>query len=226
MKSKKVLERTGSANKSDKDWFYFSSSLMMSLCSDYISMRLLYYIERFTTAPTILIKMLEVAEKSLKLFVSVNSKTQTALSDSKTKYGHSIEKLRVESAAYNDIFNNADICEFTCDLNDKGGTFYQYLRYGSQETTNGMSANLDQLIPIIDKIFFSSLLLLPEGERKLLNFTSLLKNLLTNSKFDQSLNKQLLKEAIFFSNNYAEEYLKYCIKIDEEHDKLLKQFSQ
>lgn len=184
-------------------------------------MRLLYYLERLTTAPTILIKMIEVGEKSLKLFVAVNSRTQTALTDSKSKYGHSIEKLRSESAAYNNIFNDKDICDFTKDLNDKGGILYQYLRYGSQETTDGMSANLDQLLPIIDKIFFSALLLLPESDRKLLNFTSLIKNLLTSSNFDQTFNKELLKTAILHNNSYAQDYLKYSITLDEDHKKLI-----
>ena len=190
---------------------------MMSLCSDYVSMRLLYYLERLTTAPTLLIKMIEVAEKSLKLFISVNNKSQNALSYSKTLYGHSIEKLRIESSKYAGVFNAPDICKFTSELNDKGGILYQYLRYGSQETTGGMSANLDHLLPIIDKIFFSSLLLLPAAEKKLLNFTCLLKNLLTNSQFDQTFNKELIKTAILFNNAYADKYVAYCLQIDEEH---------
>lgn len=224
MKATKVLERKSAPAKTDKDWFMFSSGLIMSLCSDYIAMRLLYHIECLTTAPTILIKMIEVAEKSMKLFVAVNSKTKTALNDSKSIYGHSIEKLRKESVQYSTVFNDADICEFTSDLNDKSGTLYQYLRYGSQETTDGMSANLDHLLPIIDKIFFTSLLLLPEGDKRVLNFTSLIKNLLTSSRFDQTFNKELLKEAILRNNKYAEEYLSYCIALDIEHQKLVESF--
>jgi len=224
MKPTKVLERKSSPAKMDKDWFMFSSGLMMSLCSDYISMRLLYQLERFTTAPTILIKMIEVAEKSMKLFVTINSKTKTALSDSKSIYGHSIEKLRKESSQYSKVFEGADICEFTSDLNDKNGALYQYLRYGSQETTDGMNANLDHLLPIIDKIFFSSLLLLPEGDKRVLNFTSLIKNLLTSSQFDQTFNKELLKEAILRDNIHAQEYLAYCINLDIDHQKMIQSF--
>lgn len=76
--------------------------------------------------------MVEVAEKSLKLFITINNKSTTALSDSMTIYGHNIKKLRIESASFNNTFDDADIKEVTKELCDRGGEFYQFLRYGSQ----------------------------------------------------------------------------------------------
>ena len=99
-------------------------------------------------------KMVEVAEKSLKLFVTVNKKSDKALSEA-GKYGHNVEELRKVSCAFNLVFNDEDIKHFTKDLCEAGGELYQYLRYGSQKTTEGMTSNLEILIPVIDKIFLN-----------------------------------------------------------------------
>jgi hypothetical protein len=161
--------------------------------------------------------MVEVAEKSLKLFITINNKSTTALSDSMTLYGHNIEKLRIESASFNNTFDDADIKEVTKELCDRGGEFYQFLRYGSQKTTEGFSANLDHLMPVLDKIFFTSIMTLPNDERRLLNFTCILKSLLTASNFDQSRNSELLKNAISHNNIYIFEYINYCNQLDVEY---------
>ena len=220
-----MLRRKKEAQKTERDWFEFSSQLFFHLCSDYIAMRLLYYLEPLTTASSILVEMIEVAEKSLKLYLTIHNKSSTALSESIQSYGHNIEKMRVESTKYNKVFDDDDIKRFSKDLQDKHGEFYQYLRYGSQQTTQGMSANLDQIMPVIDKIFFKSILLLPESEKRLFNFTSLLKNLVTQSKFDQSQNPKLLLSAIQKNNPYLNEYVEYCRFIDEEYARSLEKFN-
>lgn len=220
-----MLTRKKESQKIEKDWFIFSSQLFFHLCSDYIALRLLYYLEPLTTASSILVKIVDVAEKSLKLYLSVQNKSNTALSDSRQNYGHDIEKMRIESTKYDTVFDDEDIKMFSKDLYGKRGEFYQYLRYGSQETTQGMSANLGQIMPVVDKIFFKSILLLPENERRLLNFTSLLKNLLTRSRFDQSQNPNLLLSALQKDNLYVNEYIEYCHFLDKEHEKLLEQIN-
>jgi hypothetical protein len=133
--------------------------------------------------------------------------------------------MRTESAKYDKVFDDDDIKRFSKDLQDKRGEFYQYLRYGSQQTTQGMSANLDQIMPVIDRIFFKSILLLPESEKRLFNFPSLLKNLVTQSKFDQSQNPQLLLSAIQKNNPYLKEYIEYCRILDEEHARSLEKMN-
>lgn len=220
-----MLKRKKESHKIEQDWFMFSWKLFFHLCSDYIALRLLYYLEPLTTANSILVKMIDVAEKSLKLFVTVQNKSATALSDSRQIYGHNIEKMRIESAKYDIVFDDNDIKTFSKDLQDRRGEFYQYLRYGSQETTRGMSANLGQTMPVVDKIFFKSILLLPENERRLFNFTSLLKNLLTGSRFDQSQNPNLLLSALQKNNPYIDEYIEYCHLLDKEYEKLLEQIN-
>jgi hypothetical protein len=220
-----MLTRKKESKKTEKDWFQFSAQLFFHLCSDYIALRLLYCLEPLTTGVSILVKMIEVAEKSLKLYITVNNKSNTALSDSRQNYGHNIENMRIESAKYNTVFDDDDIKKFSKDLDDKDGKLYQYLRYGSQETTQGMSANLNQIMPVIDKIFFKSILLLPENERRLFNFVSLLKNLLMQSSFDQSQNPTLLLAALQKDNYYIQEYIEYCILLDKEHLKFLEQIN-
>jgi hypothetical protein len=59
----------------------------------------------------------------------------------------------------------------------------------------------------------------------LLNFTSLLKNLLTHSRFDQSQNPNLLLSALQKDNLYVNEYVEYCHFLDKEHEKLLEQIN-
>ncbi len=219
-----MLSRKKTPQKTEKDWFMFSSMLYIHLCSDYIALKLLYYLEPFTTFSPILVKAVEVAEKSLKFFLAVHNQSDTALSDAAQNYGHNLEKMRVESAKYNEVYNRDSIKNFTKEFNDKKGELYQYLRYGSQKTTEGMSAKLDQIMPIIDIIFFSSIMLLPENMRDVYNFTSLLKNLLTGSQFDQSQNPDILLSALKHKNNlYIDLYTKYCNDLDEKHKKQLEQ---
>jgi hypothetical protein len=220
-----MLRRKKESQKIERDWFEFSSQLFSHLCSDYIALRLLYYLEPLTTGQSILVKMIEVAEKSLKLYLTVHNKSNTALSDSIINYGHNIEKMRIESTKYDKVFDDDDVKRFSKDLQDKRGEFYQYLRYGSQQTTQGMSANLDQIMPVIDKIFFKSILLLPESERRLFNFVSLLKNLVTKSRFDQSQNPKLLLSAIQKNNPYLNEHIEYCHFLDGEHARSLEKIN-
>lgn len=160
----------------------------------------------------------------MKLYVSVRRRSSTALSDAGSEYGHDIEKLRKLSAYYDAVFDEEDLRKFTRDLNDRSGELYQCIRYGSQETTQGFSADIVRLMPVIDRIFFKSILLLPNGERRLLNFSSLLKLLVTSSHFDQSQNPKLVLAAIKENNPYFDEYVEYCNRLDAEYSEQLEQF--
>lgn len=194
-----MLTRTPSPQPQELDWFRFASALSYGFQSDYVAVRLLYYLEPLTTALTIVPKMLDVVEKSLKMYLSVHTQSATALTEARQDYGHDIEKLRAACARFDPVFDDADIRLFTKDLNDKNGKLYQCLRYGAQATTAGFEANT-QLMPVVDKIFSKSFLLLPEGTRRVLVFSSMLKNLITGSRFDQSRNRPLLIEALRSAN--------------------------
>jgi hypothetical protein len=170
--------------------------------------------------------MVEVAEKALKVYFTVNKKSNSALPESRRDYGHNIEKLRSESSSFNAAFDDEDIKHFTRDLSGRGGALYQYLRYGAEETTDGITANIKNLMPVIDKIFFKSLLLLPERDRHLLNFTCTLKSLVTGSKFDQSQNRELLLTAVKSDNQYIDEYIEYCVHLDKHHKNIFENSSK
>ncbi len=218
-----MISRKQSAEKIEKDWFYFSAGLALTVVSDYIALRLLFRLEPYTTATVILTKALDVAEKSLKLFVSVSSKTLTALSSARSEYGHNIEKLRSAAAAYDAVFNEDEIKLFAQDLNDKSGKLYQLVRYGTEETSEGFEANFATLIPVIDRIFFQAIHNLPESERKLLFFVSPLKNLVQGSRFDQTLNRELVLEALRWHNREFAAFEALCNQLDEEHEALIEQ---
>ena len=218
-----MLTRKPSLQREDRDWFHFSAGLMHSLCSDYIAVRILYRVEPLTTAFTIVPKMLDVVEKSLKLHLAVQTHTATALSDARSEYGHNVEKLRSACAHYHPVFDDEDIRAFTKDLNDKDGKLYQHLRYGAQETTAGFETNLATLLPVVDKIFSKAILLLPEGARRGLVFTSSLKNLISRSRFDQSQFPAQLLEILRVENAHFAELSDYCHRLDEEHAALAAQ---
>jgi len=218
-----VLKRKQSAQKQEKDWFYFSSALTVTLVSDYIALRLLYRIEPLTTATVVLSKALDVAEKSLKLFVTVSSKTPTALSSARSDYGHNIERLRAAAAGYAPMFDEDLIKAFARDLNDRSGKLYQQVRYGSEETTEGFEANLATIVPVIDRIFVQSVLRLPVEERKLLFFVSPLKHLVRCSHFDQTQNRELVLDALRWQNAEFPAFEALCEQLDAEHETLIRQ---
>jgi hypothetical protein len=212
-----MLTKKQSSQTNEKDWFYFSSALAPAVASDYMAMRLLFRLEPITTATVILGKALDVAEKSLKLFVSVSRKTSTALSSARSEYGHNIEKLRIAAAAYDTIFDEDAFKTFSQDLNDKSGQLYQMVRYGSEKTTDGFEANLATLIPVIDRIFFHTIHKIPEHERLLLFFVSPLKNLMQGSHFDQTRNRELVLDALRWQNAEYAALQALWNQLDTEH---------
>jgi hypothetical protein len=119
-----MLTRTPSPQHQEKDWFTFSAGLMIHVSSDYMTMRLLHYLEPLTGAPTICATMLDIAEKSLKLHLAVQTQSTTALADIGTTYGHNIEALREACAAFTPVFAEDDVRAFTKDLNDRDGKLY------------------------------------------------------------------------------------------------------
>lgn len=218
-----MIKRTPAAQKSEKDWFYFSSGLSIGLVSDYIALRLLYRLEPLTTAMVVLGKTLDVAEKSFKLFLAVSSKTPTALTSARTDYGHNIEKLRAAAARYDVVFDENAIKGFARDLNDKSGKLYQHIRYGSEETTDGFEANTDAIMPVIDRIFVQSILRLPVADRRLLFFVSPIKNLIRGSHFDQTQNPELVLDALRWNNAEFPALELFCEQLDVEHGALIQQ---
>lgn len=219
-----MLTRKHASKKTDKDWFYFSSALATTLVSDYISLRFLYKNEPHTTAFTILGRVLDVAEKALKLFVMVSGKSPTALSSARSDYGHNIEKLRSEAAKYDPVFDESTIKTFTRDLNDKSGKLYQHVRYGSEDTIDGLQADLNLLIPVVDRIFFQSILKLPASDRKLLFFVSPLKHLIQGSRFDQTQNRAAVLNALHFQNTEITAFENFCKQMDDEQEALHQKF--
>ena len=199
---------------------------MTHVSSDYVAMRWLHRCEPLTCAPTICVAMLDVVEKSLKLHLAVQTQTATALTDMSAKYGHNVEALRGACAAFTPIFADDDVRAFTKDLNDRDGKLYQQLRYGSQKTTAGFQTNLSTLLPVVDKIFCESILSLPEDTRRVLVFSSPLKQLLVGSPFDQSRNPAQLLEALQKDNAYFDRLLQYCRQIEKEQAALAASISE
>jgi hypothetical protein len=220
-----VLIRTPSSQPHDKDWFMFSAALMSHVSSDYIAMRLLHRLEPLTSALTICVLMLDVVEKSLKLHLAVQTQTDRALSDMAARYGHNVEALRDACASFTPLFADADIRDFTRHLSDRDGKLYQQLRYGSQKTTDGFSTNLSTLRPVVDKIFCESILQLPEDIRRLLVYSSPLKQLIVGSRFDQSRHPTELVESLRQDNHYYDRLSEYCHRIEKEQADLLAKFA-
>jgi hypothetical protein len=216
-----VLTRKELSQQQEKDWFIFSSGLMLRASSDYISVRLLHLLEPLTCMPTIAVSMIDVAEKSLKLHLAVQTQTVAALADMGSKYGHNLEALRDACAAFSPAFAEDDVRAFTKNLNDRDGKLYQQLRYGAQKTTEGFKTNLSTLRPVVDKIFCESVLGLPEGIRKVLVYSSPIKQLLVRSAFDQSRHPVELIDALKRDNAYFDRLNEYCHRIEEDQAALV-----
>ena len=199
----------------------FSSGLMLRVSSDYISMRLLHLLEPLTCMPTIAVTMIDVAEKSLKLHLAVHTQTVAALADMGSKYGHNLEALRNACARFSPAFAEDDVRAFTKHLNDRDGKLYQQLRYGAQKTTDGFKTNLSSLRPVVDKIFCESVLGLPEAIRKVLVYSSPIKQLLVRSNLDQSRHPIELIDALRRDNAYFDRLNEYCHRIETEQAALL-----
>lgn len=221
-----MLIRRSSSHRQDTDWFMFSTGLMHRVCSDYVAMRMLYRLGRPTTTPTICVMMIDIVEKSLKLHLAVQSQTLTALSDMKEIHRHNVESLRRACAKFHPLFDEPDVREFTRHLNDPDGKLYQKLRYGSQETTTGFKTNIGTLLPVVDKVFVQSILLLSEEHRRLLVGASPIKLLLTRSPIDQSQYPEQTIEILADGNAQFPLLMDYCQRVEQEQAALIARIPQ
>jgi hypothetical protein len=219
-----VLKRSQAAQKIDKDWFNFCLPLSIGLASDYIALRILYRLEPLTTALTIVGKSLDVAEKSLKLFVIVSRKSPRALWSARSEFGHDIEKLRIAASQLDPDFDDPAIRSFTRDLNDKSGKLYQQVRYGSEETTSGFKTNLHALIPVVDRIYFRALTKLPPGDRRMFVLGSPIKALIRGEQWDQTRNRNAVMGALRFRNAELAGFEVLCEQLEAEEEAMKKRF--
>ena len=216
-----VIYKKNHSGKKDKNWFMFAMGLSHHLFSDYISLKLISQLEPLTFAPTNFVCMVEVVEKSFKLFLAMHEKLDNALSHYSSDYGHNIEKLRARAEKFDKIFADKDVKQFTKPFDDKSGALYQHLRYGSQKVIEGFKTKPGQLIPIVDKIFYNCILHLEENDKKMINSSSSLYFMITKSQFDQSNNRELLLQFVQFNNPYYTEYVKYCETLEQERKKII-----
>jgi hypothetical protein len=221
-----VLQKKNTSEKKDKGWFMFAMGLSHHLFSDYVSLKTMFQMETLSFAQSNLVGMAEVAEKSFKLYLAMNEKLDNSLSHYSTEYGHNLEKLRAKAAEFNDRFNDDDIKQFTKPFDDRRGALYQHLRYGSEKTIKGFSTNLGVLMPIVEKIFFNSVLRLEEQDKKMVNNSSLLRFLIVNNEFHQSNNRDVLIQAVKANNLYFTEYAEYSWDIENEQKRMLEAIKQ
>lgn len=154
-------------------------------------------------------KSVEVAEKSLKLNVSTYQRRPDTLSSMMSPFGHNIDKLRHEAATHNPVFDDDDIRQFTKTLDNKRGSLLQKLRYGAESTTSGYSADIAELAPVVDKIFYCSMLRLPVNDKKMTNAFSPIYRLL-HGEYDNTRNPDMVLEALRNGSEHFEEYKDYC----------------
>lgn len=204
--------------KQDESWFIFGSCLSQHLFSDYICLRFNFYFERIAFVQPNVVKMVEVVEKSLKLYLTFQEKKEKSLSYFSSDFGHSLEKLRSKAETFNPLFSELDIVSFTKPFDDKAGNLFQKLRYGSHGTVEGFKANPDALMKTADKVFFGVLLALEEPWRKMLIGNSTLYFLMVNSESSQCNNRELLIQSLQIDNPYFQTFANVCNEIKNEQD--------
>ena len=200
--------------------------LSQRLFPEYIALKLCHHMEIYALAQSNLVGMVEVVEKSFKLYLSINEKVDNALSHYSSNYGHNLDKLRIQSSLFCETFQDDDIVSLTKPFNDKGGALYQHLRYGSQHSIDGLSTNLGNLMSIVDKVFYTCILQLNEPDKKMVNHSSILKMLIVNSPLSQSNNRGILLKAVQINNPYYSEYEQYCWKLENQDKKIIEQIKE
>lgn len=216
-----MINKKNTNSKKEVDWFFFSTGLSHRLYSDYLQMKLCYMLEPLTLIPSNFVNMVEVVEKSFKIFLALKFEKDNTLSYFSEQYGHNLEKMRQDACQFNSIFEDKDIISFTKVFNDKAGQLYQELRYGSQKNIDGFSTRLSLLLPTVEKIFYTCIHDHDDDKRKMLSNSSLLFFLMTNNICDQSINKELLLAAIKYQNEYYTKYEDYYKKLKVENDELM-----
>jgi hypothetical protein len=220
MKNKKLISKTQSNHITVENWFMFAAGLENHLFSDYIQLRLCYKLEPLTLISSNFVNMVEVVEKSLKLYLCLKYKPDDALRKMSEEYGHNLLKMREDAAKFNSIFDSDDIKQFVEPFSERQGQLYQKIRYGSQKVISGFNTRLSTLMPIVDKIFFTCILDLEESDKKMVNQFSSLFLLLIGSRFDQTVNKELVIAMLKKDNQYLDDYIKYCMTLKKEQDEL------
>ncbi len=221
-----VIKKKNTSERKEHNWFMFAMGLKHHVFADYISIKLAHLMEPLTFVPSTFARMVELVEKLLKLYLSFKEQREDALSHYSSIYGHNIEKLRTQAANYDEVFNEVDIRQFASAFDDKRGALFQHLRYGSQPTIDGFSTNINVLMPIVEKVFFSSTLKHQETDKKMINHNSAIYMLLTASQMDQSRNPKLLIRAIQMDNPYFEAYKTYCNELSEFDKKFNQQLER
>ena len=216
------VEKENHSHKQEKNWHSFGIGLSWHLFSEYMALKFNYLMEPLTFVSSYFVNAVELVEKSLKMYLAFHEKREDALSHYTSHYGHNIEKLRQQAANFNPVFDEEDVKDFTKAFDDKRGALFQHLRYGSQPNIKGHKANLDEALPIVEKIFFTAVLSLEDMDKKMVNQSSLLSLLITKSPMDQSRNPELLLNAVERNNPYFQEYKRYCETLEKERQRILK----
>lgn len=216
-----VIKKKNTSEKKDQNWFMFGIGLKLYVFADYIFIKLAHLMEPLIFVPSTFARMVELVEKSLKLYLAFHEQKEDALSHYSSKYGHNIEKLRNQAAKFDEVFNEKEIKKFTAVFDDRKGALYQHLRYASQPNIDGFKTNINSLMPIVERIFFSSILYHPEDNKKMINHNSAIFILLTENELDQSKNPELLVRAIKMNNPFFDDYKTYCEELAEADQKFL-----
>lgn len=215
-----MIKRINTSQNTDQEWFTFTMGLSHHLFSDYVGMKLCYSLEPLSLASSNFVNMVEVVEKSLKVYLGFKLEKDDTLSYFSENFGHNLEKMRMQASTYNSIFNDSDIMGFTDSFNDKPGQLYQKLRYGAHKNISGFSTRLSNLLPVVEKIFYICITDHDENKKKMLFSSSLLFFLITSNNFAQANNSELLLSSIKYRNDYFEYYENYANKLKAENDKI------
>lgn len=221
LKSERVTEKDKMELSAESECFFFSTSLIGNLTSDYISLKILYNEEPLATMTTIFTKIVEIVEKTLKLYLIINKKQENPESFLSKNYGHSIENLRNDCSKINNFFNDKEIVDLAKNFSDKSGALFQYFRYGNQKSIGQVEGNLKNIMPIVDKIYFKSLLTLPEEEKQFFISSLSLRAIINNDRPHQFKRPQYVIDCISINNMYFDEFLNYCKILAEKEKKAL-----
>ncbi len=217
-----MLKITKKNNETNRHMF--ASFLYRKLQADYISVKVIFFLEPTYLPETILPRQIEVIEKIFKFYIAMKTPAVNDVDDL-IKFGHNLKKLREKCCIFDPIFADPDLTSLTASIDDAGGKFLQFLKYGSQKEIEGFSANIGSIMLLIDKFFFFVVQKFDSDSGlawcKIFTSNSWLKYILTESTIRWK-NKALLQQAVSQNNPYIGAYKDYCDDIDMENEILNK----
>lgn len=195
----------------EKAHIYIETQVLKNIIDrNYFSLKQMSAIELLANAHTILSTSIELIEKSLKFYLSV----ETDDDNYKIIKTHNIHRLFNECELLNDNFKKEEFKTFFDEFEGDDGYVFQSFRYGRADRLAKVELNIENFVQMAEKIYFETMFNLSdtlnvENNLKL----SFIYFVYFKPEFTQLNNLELARQCIEWKNPYMERFLEIGNKI-------------